>query len=83
MLESNSPCSEKLWLANRRRDVQQRVLIVVVAVFHRPVVVDARTRGQNAEARHRARAGDAEAVFAVGSAFGQHIELRRGAGLRG
>src|ERR1039458_9736435 len=63
------------------RHVQQRILVVVVAVLDWAVRVDPRNRCRNPESRDADRARNPEAVLAKRSALRQHIQFRGGSRL--
>ena len=69
--------------AEAAQQVEHQVLIVIVAIGHRAVVVEARSRGGDAEPGHSGAAGDTKSTLLVSAAFGEDIEVGRGAGFAG
>src|SRR5262249_53976780 len=60
-------------------DMEQQILIAIVAVPYYAVGIVSRRRRQKTEAADRSRAGDTEAVLVVAAALGKQVQLRRGA----
>src|SRR5207248_8626605 len=55
---------------------EEQVFVVVVAVRHQAVVIEARKIRPDSEAAHRARAPQRKAPFIVTAALGQRIEFQ-------
>ena len=73
----------KALAAETPREIPQHVFVAVIVVDHQAVIIVVRGGNQQAEAGDGPCSGDGEAALVVAAAFGQDIELRRGARLAG